>query len=149
MSFPIETSKFVIIIDRCLPIGKMANAIGHLSLGIGRSLNAMDIKHSTFNNSEVGYVSYLTDHPLIILGAKSDVQIRNLHNLIKKQDIPHNIFFDNMFEHDVPTQISQIQATPISELIYTAIIVFGSNTQIDPLTKKFSLLRENSLLPGE
>jgi hypothetical protein len=144
MSNKTELKKFAVIIDRNLPLTQIANAIGHLGLGLGHHSGISDAAYSTFTNPAAGSVSYLTDCPFIILGAKSSKQLYNLHQSLMQTSIVYNIFFDNFFSHDVEEQLRQVESTDLEELKYVAIMLYGTSDELTPFTKKFSLLRNPS-----
>jgi hypothetical protein len=138
-------NKFIVVVDRNCSMTQIVNAVGHLSLGLGHHSSTSSADYSIFNNNEVGDVSYLTDYPLIILGAKSSLQLFNLHQSILNGSvsIAHNVFFENMFSHSVQEQLSQIKNEKISELKYIAIMMYGEDAEISGFVKKFSLLRDS------
>ena len=136
-----DLKKFVAIVDRNRPLTQIVNAVGHLALGLGRHPDTTDAAYSTFKNPAAGSVSYLTDHPFIILGVKSGQQLYNLHQSLLETSIAHNIFFANMFSHDVQEQLREVESTNLKDLEYVAIMLYGTASELTAFVKKFSLLR--------
>lgn len=141
MSNQIDLKKFVAIVDRNRTLTQVVNAVGHLALGLGRHPDTANAAYSTFRNPAAGSVSYLTDHPFIILGAKSGKQFYNLHQSLLETSLAHNIFFANMFSHDVREQLREVESTNLEDFEYVALMLYGTATELTPFIKKFSLLR--------
>lgn len=144
MSNQIDLKKFVAIVDRNRSLTQIVNSVGHLALGLGRHPDTANAAYSTFKNPTAGSVSYLTDLPFIILGAKSGKQLYNLHQSLMETSIAHNIFFNNMFFHDVQKQLREVESTKLEDLEYVAIMLYGTAAELTPFIKKFSLLRNPS-----
>lgn len=141
MSKQTDDQRFVAIVQRNRPLTEIVNAIAHLALGLGNHDNTSNASYSTFNNVDVPAVSYLTDHPLIILSAKSSKELYNIHRSVLETSIPCNVFFDNMFSPDVNQQLKEVASTSLEDLNYVAIMLYGGIDELKPFTKKFSLLR--------
>jgi hypothetical protein len=141
MSNQTDLKKFVAIVDRNRTLTQIVNAVGHLALGLGRHPDTADAAYSTFKNPAAGSVSYLTDHPFIILGAKGSKQLYNLHLSLLETFITHNVFFANMFSYDVQEQLREVESINLENLEYVAIMLYGTAAELTPFIKKFSLLR--------
>ncbi len=132
--------KFVVIVDRNYESPLLMNAVGHLALGMGDMLESSEGKYSIFSDADNVEVSYLTDYPLIVLGAKSSDKLFSTHMKAIEVGVVHNVYYDIMFSGSVEQQLHCINEDKSSCQKYVAIMLFGDSELLDPLTKRISLL---------
>lgn len=134
--------KYIAVLNKKMPLTSQMNALAHSSLGMPFMKNLPQETFSTFTDKEGTNTSVLTDYPFIILSAKNGNQLRNFHQQLVAANIPCNAFFSNMIDGGtVAEQIATVKQSTLDELEYVAVIAYGSNNDLNPLTKKFSLYR--------
>lgn len=137
--------KYIAVLNKKMPLTSQMNALAHSSLGMPFMENLPQNTFSTFTDKEGTDTSVLTDYPFIILSAKNSNQLRNFHKQLLAAKIPCNAFFSNMIDGGTVTeQLATIQQSALEELEYVAVITYGSDEILNPLTKKFSLYRNPS-----
>lgn len=116
----------------------MINAVGHLSIGMGNCLSTDDLKMRTFLDQDNKSVTSLSDYPYIILTAKNNNKLNQLHTILKNQDrIKYMVFYDTMITDDISIQEQKVSSG--EDLQYVAISLFGDEDEVSLLTTKFSL----------
>lgn len=138
------TYKFIAVLNKKIEIGKLMNALAHASLGIVATSNPEEIQ-------VMGFIDYIdkdgnnhksiSKNSYIILRADNSNQIRTVRNIAKETGISFIDFTNTMTEDTYIEQLERTKNTPEIELEYYGIVLFGEVSQINELTKKFSLWR--------
>lgn len=137
----VTTYKFAAILSKKVDVGKVMNALAHMSLGLVAS-NLDKIK-------DMGFVDYVDKdnsvHPslsrnsYVILRADNSNQIRNVRNMAIEKGIPHVDFANTMQEGTYIEQLERTREISEAELEYYGICLFGKIEEVSELTRKFSL----------
>jgi hypothetical protein len=135
-----STKKYVAIVDKAQPRHRIANAIAHLALGFGHGAFDDGSQYTTFKDKAGNMVALLTDHPFIILGAKSTAQLRQIHDEAATLAVPCVAYLANMFSGTPEEQHAAIEATERAEHEYIGLVLFGDADVLRVLTKRTSLL---------
>jgi hypothetical protein len=139
-----EHPRIVLILNKILEPGVALNTAGHLGIGLlGRiSASGLDAagtvnfqNYADRDNNEHAFVSAL---PLIVLRAKSG-EIRKCRAAFKDLNIPFVDYTNCMVGGTYLDQLERSRNTPEAELEYFGICALGSKTQLDSVTRKFSL----------
>jgi hypothetical protein len=134
--------KIVVVFNSKASSVERFNAVGHLCTGMPEIVCGNDLKFRRFEDADNNVVSVLTDYPLIILSARNQNHLREAHELAIAHKICSNAFFDCMKDADPVSQYKFVRSHKLSSQIYIAISLFGSDEQLKPITRKFSLFRE-------
>lgn len=124
----INMQKLVAVLNKKIETGKVMNALAHMSVGLVGA-----------NPDKDGGAHMSSKFPYIILRAKNSNQIRTLRNTLIEKDIPFESFADTMTVGGWEEQVERSAATPEEELEYYGICMLGEKSDLDELTKKFSL----------
>lgn len=132
--------KFVAVLNKQINLGKLYNAVSHMSVGISHLLRNDDsILFHNYQDRDDGIHPSISDHPFIILKANNSNQIRSLREKIIEQHIPYTDFVETMSIGTSEEQLMATKSKTEKELMYYGICLFGPEEIITPLTKKFSL----------
>ncbi len=136
------TKKFVVVLNKKIPVGILMNALGHMAAGItGSYSNIPEMRFDSYFDKNGGEHKSISDNPFIILQADNSNQIRNLRNELIKEGIHFVDFVNTMTVGTYVEQKERTKNTPEEQLEYYGICLFGDREKIDSLTKKFSLWR--------
>lgn len=136
-----NTKKFTAVLNKRHPMGLQFNALGHLAAGLVGRVGDECPEFLEYKAPEEGFVSLISTYPVIILGADNNNQMRRLCAAIIGSGLPYNIFTTSMVGQSAAEQVAATAAAPSDTLEYVGMIVFGAADVIDPLTKRFSILK--------
>ena len=134
--------KCVMIIDKSLPVGLIANTAAVLALTIGRRVEGIIGKDVKDRAGQVH--AGITQLPIPLLKGDSD-SIRSIRDRLLDLDCKDIFFVDFCDVAQRSKTYAQyretLQRTPVDQLIYLGIAVCGPKRQIDKLTGNIGLLR--------
>jgi hypothetical protein len=134
------THKFVAVLNKKVEIGRLMNALAHMSVGLSASYGEISqMRFDTYTDKDGGVHQSISDNPFIILRADNSNQIRTLRNALIERNIHYNDFTSTMVEGTYKEQKERTAQTPEAELEYFGICMFGEQDELTELTKKFSL----------
>lgn len=138
---PNERSKrFVAILNKKIEIGRLMNALGHMTAGLaGGSGKADEMCFLQYADKDGGAHPNISHFPFIVLKADNGNQIRTVRNECLARGIPFSDFTNTMVVGTSEEQVAATRATPEAELEYFGIVLFGDTDVIREFTKKFSL----------
>lgn len=141
MEFKPFKYKLVAVLNEKIEIGRAMNALAHMSLGLGGSIqNKEDLRLQDYTDADGGRHPQLSDIPFIILKGGSN-QIRNVRKVAKEQKLQFTDFTSTMINDTYVEQHERTRNTKEEELEYFGICLFGDWELVSTLTKKFSLWR--------
>lgn len=133
-----ETKKFVAVLNKKIETGKVMNALAHMTVGLVNSNPTIDMGVTNYADKDGG--SHLASKlPYIILRADNSNKIRTLRNALIEKKIPFASFTSAMTEGTWEEQVERSKNIPEHELEYYGICLLGEKSDLDELTKKFSL----------
>lgn len=133
-----DTKKFVAVLNKKVEAGKVMNALAHMTVGLVSSNPDHDMGVVNYEDKDGG-AHMASKFPYIILRAKNSNQIRTLRNDLIEKGIPFASFTNAMTVGGWEEQIERSKASPEEELEYYGICMLGEKSDLDELTKKFSL----------
>ena len=136
--------KVVVVLNRKYPLPVLLNAAGHVLFGLP-GLTAGDLKLRDFHDADRQHVSHLTDFPLIVLTARNGNHLREFHAAASADGLAANAFFPCMTAGSPAEQEREIASASHDALDFVAVAAFGPADALDPLTRRFSLLRESDV----
>ncbi len=131
-------NKLVAVMNKSAPPGKIMNALAHMCIGFGASLNGDDLHLIDYVDSTGGVLPQISKMPFIILRA-SGSKLRNLRVQAALDGIPHSAFTHTMTIGSWKEQLVATKETDESELVYLGVVLCGPNDKVSDMTKKFSL----------
>ncbi len=141
MSLPDESTKrFVAILNRKIETGKLMNALGHMTAGLGGgSGKAEEMCFLQYQDKDGGIHPNTSHFAFIVLRADNSNQIRTVRSEAIARGVPFTDFTHTMTDGTSAQQMEQTRSTPEAELEYYGICLFGETSIIREFTKKFSL----------
>ncbi len=132
------STKFVAVLNKKIEVGKVMNALAHMTVGLVNSYPDKDMGVISYTDKDGGS-HFASKWPYIILRADNSNKIRTLRNVLIEKGIPFASFTSTMTVGGWEEQVERSKATPEAELEYYGICLLGEKSQLDELTKKFSL----------
>ena len=131
-------TKFVAVLNKKIEPGKAMNALAHMTVGLTSSNSDLDMGVINYEDKDGG-AHKASKFPYIILKAKNSNQIRTLRDNLIEKKIPFASFTSAMTVGGWEDQAKRSKETPEAELEYYGICMLGEKSDLDELTKKFSL----------
>lgn len=138
--------KLVVALKSKLPPGVAANAVGHLCLGLSvkaatqRPELLPKMSFLAFTDADGGLHSPVSGLSLVVLEGRP-AWIRRLRDESETAGLLYTDFTGEMTGGTYADQLDRMKQTPEQLLDYYGVALFGTRDELDPLTKKFSLLR--------
>ncbi|MBP9758754.1 lysine--tRNA ligase [Candidatus Dojkabacteria bacterium] len=134
------SKKIVIVVNRELENWKIGNTIGHISAYLGNKINSFATGENFVTKDEKDHPRN-TQYPIIVLEAKPG-QMANFIQKVRESGMLYHGFIKEMILTSNDEEITNILKDKKDEDIeYLGIGVFGSNEEVDAITKKFSLYK--------
>jgi hypothetical protein len=135
-----DHKKLVAVLSEKVEIGKIMNALAHMSLGFGGSApNIEELKLMNYKDANGNDHANISGRPFIILQARNSNQLRTLRNAAIQNNLRFVDFTNTMTEGTYEDQIKRSSETKEENLEYWGVVVFGDETVVSELTRKFSL----------
>lgn len=136
------TNKFVAVLNEKIPIGALMNALAHMSVGLTAAYpDQSQMRFDQYIDASGSVHHSISDHPFIILTAENSNQIRKLRDAAKEAQLVFTDFTSTMTVGSYLEQKERTKMTIEAELEYYGICMFGQQSILNSLTKKFSLWR--------
>ena len=133
-----ESKKFVAVLNKKIEVGKIMNALAHMTVGLVNSHPNQDMGVINYEDKDGG-AHMASKFPYIILKADNSNKIRTLRNVCIEKGIPFASFTSAMTVGTWEEQVERSKASPEAELEYYGICLLGEKNDLDELTRKFSL----------
>jgi hypothetical protein len=133
------SKKFVAVLNKSGEIPQLLNALGHITAGLAGSIE--DSKHLSlinYEDSEGNIYPNISEYPFIVLKGNSN-KIREFRFSLIQKEIPYSCFLNTMTYGGSDVQVENTKQKKSNDLEILAIVTFGEKSEIDLLTKKFSL----------
>lgn len=138
--------KFVVALKSKLEHGVATNAASHLCLGLVAKAAAErpellpKMSFLNFPDADKGSHAPVSGLSLVVLEGRP-AWLRRLRGEVSEAGLLSTDFTGLMTGGSYADQLERMGQTPEAELDYYGVAVFGPRDVVDPLTKKFSLLR--------
>jgi len=134
--------KFVAVLNKKIPMGNLMNAVGHMAAGLVGSFADLSLmRFGDYTDKDGSVHKSISDNPFIVLQADNANQIRKLRRELMANNIHFVDFTDTMTVGTYAEQKERTAHTPEEQLEYYGVCMFGKITDLNVLTKKFSLWR--------
>ncbi len=134
--------KFVAILNKKIALGRLLNALGHMTAGLaGGYEKTSEMNFLRYEDKEGGIHPNISYYPFIILRADTSNHIRTVRNLAIEKGIAFTDFTHTMVEGSSEEQLERTKNTSEADLEYFGICLFGQRSDVDPVTRKFSLFK--------
>jgi hypothetical protein len=139
---PNTTHKFVAVLNKKIEVGKLMNALGHMTAGfVGKYLDSEQMRFDSYIDADGNDHKSISDNPFIILAADNSNKIRTLRNDLIQNGINFVDFTSTMTVGGHLEQKERTKQTKEEDLEYYGICFFGEKDKLSELTRKFSLWR--------
>ncbi|OGJ48746.1 hypothetical protein A2229_01015 [Candidatus Peregrinibacteria bacterium RIFOXYA2_FULL_33_7] len=132
------TKKFIAVLNKKIETGKVMNALAHMTVGLVDQNKNQDMGVINYEDKDGG-AHLASKFPYIILRADNSNKIRTLRNALIEKNIPFASFTNAMTIGGWEEQVKRSKETPEPELEYYGICMLGEKSDLEELTKKFSL----------
>jgi len=133
-------NKLVAIVNKEIDIGVAMNAIAHMSIGLGTTLNKEILRLNDYKDKDNNIYPNISQMPFIILRGKSNEIRKAVHNA-RLQQILLSAFTNTMTGGTYKEQLENTSQTIEEQLVYYGAVFFGSSDKVAQITKKFSLYK--------
>ena len=141
MEFKIFEKKLVAVLNKKIENGRAMNALAHMALGLGGSVNNKeDLRLQDYTDADGKKHPHISDIPFIVLKGESN-KIRSLRKTAIESGFHFTDFTDTMIGETYVEQHQNTRKTKEEDLEYFGICLFGDWERVSELTKKFSLWR--------
>ncbi|QHH92915.1 DUF2000 domain-containing protein [Acinetobacter gyllenbergii] len=141
MQYLNNQNKFVVIVNKKHSTPTIMNSITHISYGVSKQTHDLS-NILNYENSDLGLSAKISEYPFIILETNNSNQLLKLIQTAKNADgIALNFFSTSMLGHSAEDQINATKNAKLEELDFVSVILFGAKEIVEPLTKKYSLIK--------
>ncbi|QTE84220.1 hypothetical protein AYI98_02035 [Shewanella algae] len=142
-SLPDEnTKRFVAVLNKKVDMGRLYNALGHMTAGLVAEVNDLDrLCFLQYRDKEEGIHPSISHYPFIVLKADNSNKIRKVREELLQQNIPFTDFTNTMIVGTSAEQVKATAETSEQDLEYFGICMFGDTTVLKEFTGKFSLFK--------
>lgn len=132
-------AKFVVVLNKNFEAAQLLSAIGHVTAGmVGNYPSVSDMSFVAYEDKDGGEYAPVSDWPFIVLRGKGG-QIATFRERLIELERPAVVYLDTMISGGSLAQQEKTKNTPADELEILALATFGERSEIDPLTKRFSV----------
>ena len=132
------SKKLVAVLNEKIDIGKVMNALAHMSIGLGANVQKEELRLTDYKDADGGNHDKISEMPFMILKANSN-KIRSLRKACIENNIQFVDYTNTMTEGTFEDQIKRSAQTKEEQLEYYGIVLFGDWNMVSELTRKFSL----------
>jgi hypothetical protein len=136
-----NTYRFIAVLNKKAEIGKLMNALGHMTAGLSGKVCKEDMQFLEYKDKDGGNHPGISHFPFIVLAADNSNKIRTARNEAIARNIPFTDFTSTMTVGTSQEQLNATEAATEEELEYFGICMFGKTDVLREFTGKFSLFR--------
>lgn len=119
-------------------MGRAMNTLSHLSIGLGGTLSADDLKLVDYVDAQSNVYPTISRMPFIILRAKPN-EVRKTVLAAREKGIKHTAFTKTMITGTWEDQLAQTAETKGDDMDFYGCVLFGDWDTVTEMTRKFSL----------
>jgi hypothetical protein len=139
---PDENScRFVAILNKKVEIGRLMNALGHMTAGLAGKVCQEDMQFLDYRDRDGGIHPGISHFPFIVLAADNSNKIRTARREALARGIPFTDFTATMTVGTSQQQLDATEAAREAELEYYGLCMFGKTEIFREFTGKFSLYK--------
>lgn len=134
--------RFVAILNKKIEIGRLLNALGHMTAGLtGGHSDSSIFSLLQYVDADGGAHPNISHFPYIVLKADNSNQIRTLRNELISRGLPYTDFTNTMIVGTSEEQQDATRTTHEADLEYFGVCTFADTETLRALTKRFGLFR--------
>jgi len=135
-------TRFIAILRKDIPAGRIMNALGHMTAGLAGGFGAGgDMCFLEYRDKDGGVHPNISHFPFIVLGADTSGQIKKVREEAQKRGVMFTDFTSTMTVGTSQEQVARTVETNADDLEYYGICLFGDTEELKSFTKKFSLFK--------
>lgn len=135
-----NSKKFVAVLNKKIEVGKLMNALGHMTAGLAGGFGQGDnMNFLQYVDKDGGVHPKISHFPFIILKAENSNQIRKIRNEALQRNVLCTDFTSTMTVGTSADQLERTENTPEAELEYWGVCMFGDASELKEFTGKLSL----------
>lgn len=142
--------RLVVILNKRIETGKVMNALAHAVAGavnLAGESGRQALKFIKFIDLEAQEYPDISARSFIILRG-SDGDLRKVRQRALEAGLPAVCFVETMTGGTYLEQLERTKVTPTSSLAFYAVAVLGKAEALNPITKKYSLWRNDPPAPS-
>ncbi len=137
-----KTWRFIAVLNKKISLGKLMNALGHMTAGLAGGFGLADTMHFLeYSDKDGGIHPHISYFPFIVLKADNGNQIRKIRMEAAARNLIFTDFTSTMTVGTSDEQRAATNQTAEAELEYYGICLFGETTVLKEFTGKFSLFQ--------
>ena len=137
---PLEPHRMSIVLDKNIEGWKMTNTVAHIAGRLGNDAGGSFLGGGTFQ-FEDRQIPRNSQHGIITFGAKQS-QLHTFAQRLEESELDYIIYIDEMIEENTDGGVQDaINGKNLSDCVIHGIGVYGPLSEVEKLTKKFSLWR--------
>ena len=137
-----NSKKFVAVLNKKIEIGRLMNALGHMTAGLAGGHNIADqMEFLQYVDADNGIHPNISNFPFIVLSADNSNQIRGVRNEAMARGLKFTDFTNTMIVGTSAEQLESTKLTKEEDLEYFGICMFGDADVINGFTGKLSLFK--------
>lgn len=133
-----DPKKFVVVLNKSLPLERMTSALGHVMAGVSASIDDENRSLVTYEDADGQSYPAISDWPVIILRGGPG-QLKNYREKLVQAGLPAVTYLNTMYTGGSGAQQEATRGKSTEELEFVAVATFGLAVKVDSLTKKFSV----------
>lgn len=134
--------KLIAITHRGYTVAQRQNAVLHAAVGLVELVGVEALQLLSYENEALGIHAQISLFPNIGLAAKNGNQLLNTYRQAMEANVACNIFCESMLGASAEDQMRQTREATPETLKPMALALFGDAETLQPLTKKFSVLKD-------
>jgi hypothetical protein len=132
-------AKFVTVLNKRFEADQLLSALGHVTAGlVGEYGDIPQMSFVAYEDADGGRYEPVSDWPFIVLRGKAG-QIATFRTNLTELGLPAVVYLNTMVSGGSEAQQVKTRETSAAELEILALATFGERSQIDALTKRFSV----------
>lgn len=136
------SKKLVAVLNEKIDTGTAMNALAHMIVGLGASIeNKDELRLTDYADADGNNHSNISEIPFMVLKARNSNKLRILRVGLINNNIKFVDFTNTMTIGTYQEQIERSKQTKEADLEYYGIAIFGDWEIVSELTKKFSLFK--------
>ena len=134
------SKKLVAVMNEKLEAGVAVNALAHMVVGLGATVEKKEeLRLTNYADADGNSHAGISEIPFMVLQARNSNQLRQLRQSLVENKITFVDFTSTMTVGTYQEQIERSKHTREAELEYYGIAIFGDWDKVSELTRKFSL----------
>lgn len=140
MSTNENNSRFIAVLNKKIPLGKLMNALGHMTAGLAGGHGESDkMEFLQYQDKDGNFHPHISNFPFIVLKADNSNQIRKVRQEAISRNLIFTDFTNTMTVGSSEEQLAATKNTAEAELEYFGVCIFGPTETLREFTGKFSL----------